>query len=293
MKNLFNKTVIALIATGFFVANSFAQQITVKGSDALYPVVNKLSGMYTTQAATAGTSVKVIGGGSTIGLLELLNKRSDLATSTRRITPQEIEAYKAAKVAIVEVPVAREAIVLLVNPKNPIYKLSKEQLKGIFTGKITNWKDVGGENLPIVMFIRGNSSGCYEGFQKDVLDGLDYSEKATMANSNIHLKEFVANYPGAIGFLGYGDANDEKANYVKAVKVSADGNEFAEPSWENIDGGVYPFVRDCFVYYRKEDEGKEVAKFANWLMKADAQSVFQQFSFVSIKTNAVINRLSW
>src|SRR5688572_32917571 len=173
MKSLLKKA--ALLAATMGVASiASAGTITVKGSDTLVILAQKWAEVY--MGKNPGTKIQVTGGGSGIGFAALQNKTTDLANASRKIKAKEIEAcVKAFGKRPTEYKVALDGLSVYLHESNPVKQLSLEQLRNIFTGKIRNWKEVGGADGPITIYSRENSSGTYEFFKENVLQGSDFA----------------------------------------------------------------------------------------------------------------------
>ena len=159
---------LCLLAVSLGMAN--AQKI--KGSDTVLPLSQKEAENYLQKHPDA--NVTVTGGGSGVGISALLEGTTDIAQSSRRIKFDERNKLKTAGKTVKEVIIAYDALAVVVHPSNPVKKLTREQLEGIFTGKIKNWKEVGGPDMKIVPYSRETSSGTYEFFKESVLKHRNY-----------------------------------------------------------------------------------------------------------------------
>jgi phosphate transport system substrate-binding protein len=146
--------------------SSQAQSISVKGSDSVLPLAQAEAEEFLKE--NSGKSVSVTGGGSGVGIAALIDKQVDIATASREMTTDEIKKANTNGINPVEHVIAYDGITVIVNPKNPVSKLTFDQLRGIYDGSISNWKQVGGEDKPIAIISRASSSGTYADFKKDV-----------------------------------------------------------------------------------------------------------------------------
>jgi phosphate transport system substrate-binding protein len=192
-------TVIALVLVTMFHAG-FAQTFKIKGSDTCLPLIQKQKENY--MKKNAGSSVTVVGGGSGVGIQALLAGQTDIAMASRKLKMDEKLKLQDAGKAYKEVVFAQDALSVIVNPGNKINQLTREQLEGIFTGKIKNWKEVGGDDLTIVVYSRETSSGTYEFFKEHVLNLKNFAGNALMMPATGAIVQSVSQTKGAIGYIG-------------------------------------------------------------------------------------------
>jgi phosphate transport system substrate-binding protein len=201
----------------------------------------------------AGTSITVVGGGSGVGIAALLDNTTDIAMSSRPLKMDERLKLSDAGRSIKEVIVAYDALSIIVNPANPVSKLTREQLEGIFTGKIKNWKEVGGNDMLIVAYSRETSSGTYEFFKEHVLNKKNYASSVLNMPATGAIVQSVSQTKGAIGYIGL--AYMEKN--VKDISVSYDkGKNYVPARFENAKNKTYPVVRPLYYYYNTSFEKK-------------------------------------
>ena len=216
----------------------------IKGSDTVLPLTQSLSEMYMRQNPNATVTV------SGVGISALMEGTTDLAMASRRIKFSEKMKMKQSKHDPVEVIVAYDALAIIVNPENPVRQLTREQLENIFRGKITNWKEVGGKDMKIVVYSRETSSGTYEFFKESVLKNKNYMSSILSMPATgaiIHSPYRSA----ALSELGLAYLN----RYVKALAVSYDGGRhYVHPSVKSAMRKEYPIVRPLYYYYDKKNE---------------------------------------
>lgn len=253
---------------------TYADAQRIKGSDTVLPLTQALSEMYMNEHPSA--SVTVTGGGSGVGISALMEGTTDLAMASRRIKFSEKMKMKQAKHQPEEVVVAYDALAVIVNPENPVNRLTREQLEGIFRGKITNWKEVGGEDAKIVVYSRETSSGTYEFFKESVLRNKNYMSSILSMPATGAIIQSVRQTKGAIGYVGLAYLNP----YVKAVAVSYDGGKkFVTPSIESAIRKEYPVVRPLYYYYDKANE-KAVQPFLEYLDTPQAREKTLDLGFI-------------
>ncbi len=256
---------------------SFAQnKITIKGSDTCLPLVQKEAEDF--MKADKSHSVTVIGGGSGVGISALMDGTTDAAMASRALKMDEKlklqEAGKNLKTTIM----AYDALSVVVNPANKVDQLTREQLEGIFTGKIKNWKEVGGDDMQIIVYSRESSSGTFEFFKEKVLMNKNYASSALMMPATGAIIQSVAQTKGAIGYVGL--AYVEKT--VKDVKVSFDkGKTFTPASYENAKNKTYPIVRPLYLFYTGKVESM-IKPFVDYILSATGQKIVQEVGYIDL-----------
>jgi phosphate transport system substrate-binding protein len=273
------KKTLRIIMTGVAAitllgSNSFAQTITMKGSDTLVVLAQKWAESY--MQKNPETKIQVNGGGSGTGFAALQNQQTDLANASRKIKAKEIEAcFKAFGKRPTEYKVALDGLSVYVHESNPVKQLSIDQLKSIFTGKIRNWKEVGGQDLPITIYSRENSSGTYEFFKENVLGGTDFASSAQAMPGTSVLLQSVANDTKAIGYGGA--AYGQGAKHIMVSKET--GGEAVEPTEANILSQKYPIWRYLYIYVNPALDKGAVQKYLNWIRSAEGQAVVKDVGY--------------
>jgi phosphate transport system substrate-binding protein len=248
----------------------------LKGSDTLLPLVQKESENYLKK--NTGANVTITGGGSGVGISALMDGTADIAMSSRKIKFDEKVKLQEAGKSPVEVIVAYDALAVVVHPANKVTNLTREQLEGIFTGKIKNWKEVGGEDLKIVAYSRETSSGTYEFFKSDILKNKNYMSSILSMPATGAIIQSASQTKGAIGYVGLAYLNKS----VKAIHISYDGKNYVEPSFENAKNKTYPVVRPLFFYYIKGTE-KTVKPFTDYILSAEGQATVKAVGYIPLK----------
>lgn len=237
-------------------APAIAQAATIKlsGSTTVQPIAQKLAKSY--KAKTKNTVV-VTGGGSSVGVNDVLAGRVDVGMSSRDL--KDSEKAKGAK----ETAFARDALVVVVHPTNKVKNLTVAQIQGIYSGKITNWKQVGGANRRIVVTGRTAASGTYEFFKESFLGGKRQYKGTKQYASNGMVRSAVAQNKGAIGYIGMPFVNKK----VKALKV---GN--VSPTRANAISGKYKHVRYLYWVTKGAPSGA-AKKFIDWTRTTAGQNI--------------------
>lgn len=278
------KTKLIKLALGALLVSpatfAFAGNITVKGSDTLVVLAQKWAEVY--MGKNAGVKIQVTGGGSGVGLAALQNNQTDIANSSRPIKPAERAAcIKAFNKSPREYKVCLDGLSVYVNASNPLTELTVEQVEKIFTGKIKNWKELGGADAPITVVSRENSSGTYEFFKEHVLKGQDFVASAQTMPGTAAVISSVSKEPKAIGYGGaaYGEG-------AKALRIKKDDASPAiEATEENVLSGKYPIWRYLFVYLSPEKDKGEIAAYLNWVRSDEGQKIVKEVGYYPLPDN--------
>jgi len=230
-------------------------------------------------------NVSVTGGGSGTGLAALINGTADLANASRAITPEEIAAAKANGITPVQHIVARDAIAVLVNPSNPVTQLTLPQLSALYTGQLINWRQVGGQDRPVVLLSRESNSGTHVYFLANVIrlgdakSPLLFSPDTLLLPSSEGISSEVRQNPNAIGYDGLGYVTPD----MRTVAVAkADGKPYVLPSIATVNDKSYPVARDLYIYSNGEPTGA-IKAYLDWIMGPDGQKIVAQLGFVPVK----------
>jgi len=254
--------------------NAHAGAITVSGSDTMVILAQKWAEVY--GQAHTDVHIQVNGGGSGVGLAALQKGQIDIADASRPIKTAEIESYvKAFGKRPREYKVAMDGLSVYVNKDNPVKALDLEQLKAIFTGKITNWKEVGGNDAPITIYSRENTSGSYEFFKEHVLKGKDFAAAAQTMPGTAALVQVVEKDKNGIG---YGGASYGVNTRPLGVKKDA-ASPAIEPTEETVVGQKYPIWRYLYVYLNPDADKGDIAAYLNWIRSDDGQAVVKENSY--------------
>jgi phosphate transport system substrate-binding protein len=249
----------------------------IKGSDTVLPLTQKEAEVFLKK--NPGSSIMVTGGGSGVGLASLQNGTTDIAQSSRKMKLDEKMKLQDAGKVFTETIIAYDALAVIVNPSNKISQLTREQLESIYTGKVTNWKEVGGDDMPIVLYSRESSSGTFEFFKEHVLNKKNFAPSAMLMPATGAIVQSVSQTKGAIGYVGlaYLETN------VKALKVSYDkGVTYVIPSVDNAMNKTYPITRPLYYYYLNTTE-KAVKPFIDFILSTEGQKIVREIGYVPVK----------
>jgi len=254
-----------------------------KGSDTMVNLALAWAEQY--QKLHANLRISVTGGGSGIGLAALINRTTDIANASRAITAQELAQAKANGSDPQEFVVARDAIGVIVNPHNPVSQLTLEQVSLIYRGKINNWREVGGEDRPIVRLSRESNSGTHVYFLGAVIrmgsatDTSLFSPTTLLLPSSEGIIAEVSSNPNAIGYDGLGYLTPD----VKTLAIAAKpGQPYILPSARTVDDHTYSISRELFMYTPAQPKGA-VLDYLDWIRSADAQQIVADLGFVPIQ----------
>ena len=278
MKSLIQKFAVLAVLAGVSAAQ--AGNITVKGSDTLVILAQKWAENY--MAKNPGTKIQVTGGGSGIGFAALQNKSTDLANASRKIKAKEIaECVKAFGRRPTEYKVALDGLSVYVAEGNAVKELTMAQLEDIFTGQIKNWKQLGGNDAPITVYSRENSSGTYEFFKETVLKGKDFVASAQTMPGTAAVLQAVAKDPNGIGYGGVAYGQGARSLSVKA----SDSSAAVEPTEENVLKGTYPIWRYLYVYVNPALDKGETEAYLTWIRSEDGQKVVKDVGYFPLPKN--------
>ena len=259
-----------------------AQTIENKGSDTLVNLA--LAWAETYMGFRPQVRISVTGGGSGTGIAAMINGTVDIANASRAMKPEEIAAAEANGISPVEFTVAGDAIAVVVHPSNPVDGLTLQQISDIYTTKITNWSQVGGEDRPIVLLSRESNSGTYVYFLENVVrlgnkeSELLFSPDTLLMPSSEGISAEVRQNPNAIGYDGLGYVTADQK--VVAVALDADG-PYVLPMVETVNDGSYPISRPLYMYTAGQPTG-QVKEYLEWVM-GDGQSLVTELGFVPLQ----------
>ena len=256
---------------------AWAGSVTVKGSDTMVVLGQKWAETY--MLTHKDQSVQVTGGGSGTGISALTNGTTDIAESSRTMKDAEKAAIQAkAGQPVTEMVVARDGVTVYVHKSNPLNELTKDQIKQLYTGKVENWKEVGGPNAKVTLYSRENNSGTYVFFKEHVLDNADYAARAQTLPGTAAVVNAVARDKNGIGYGGAAYAKN-----IKALKIKKDATSPGiAPSAATVKDGSYVLARALFFYTRGAPAG-DVKAFVDWVLGAEGQKVVTEVGYFPVK----------
>ena len=253
-----------------------AQNISVKGSDTILPLAQAEAEAFMNQSS--GKSISVTGGGSGVGIAALIDGQVDIADASREMNDNETQNAKQNGINPVKTTIAYDGITVVVNPSNPVSNLTFTQLRGIYSGSISNWKEVGGTtDAPIAVISRDSSSGTYKDFQELAMNKDNYRPDALTQSATGGIVSEVSQNPNAIGYIGFAYLD----NSTKALSLDK-GNGSVAPTPESILDGSYPLSRSLYMYTNGEPSGL-AKEFINFILSDQGQKVVSTVGYIPLK----------
>ncbi len=271
-------SLVRLILVSVTIATpAFAGSVTIKGSDTMVVLGQKWAETY--MKTHAGQTIQVTGGGSGTGISALTNGTTDIAESSRSMKDAEKAAVQAKfSQPATEFVVARDGVTVYVHKSNPLNELTMDQIKQIYTGKIENWKEVGGADAKITIYSRENNSGTYVFFKEHVLQNADFAARAQTLPGTAAVVNAVARDKNGVGYGGAAYAKN-----IKALRVKKDAASAAiAPSAATVKDGSYALARALFFYTRGTPAG-DVKAFIDWVSGKDGQKVVTDVGYFPVK----------
>jgi len=251
--------------------------ITVKGSDTMVILGQRWAEEYMNK--NPGISIQVTGGGSGTGIAALINGATDICESSRPMKEKEKQDIRARHgKEVKEIPVALDGLAIYVHHSNPIQSITRAQLKSIYRGRLSNWRELGWENAQIVTYSRENNSGTYVFFKEHILDNEDFAENVQTLPGTAAIVNAVANDRRSIGYGGIAYSSGIRAVPV----VGKEGGEAVSPSLETVQSGKYPLSRNLYFYTAGEPLG-HIKEFINWVLSDEGQKTCDQVGYYPLK----------
>jgi phosphate transport system substrate-binding protein len=260
--------VLLVIVGGYFAlgGGSSQQSISIVGSTSVQPVAEKLATEY--MKKNPDVKITVQGGGSSVGIKSVQDGTADIGTSSKSLKSDESQG-------LTQYEIAKDGIAVIVNNQNTISGLTLDQVKGIFTGNITNWKEVGGADAKINVVVREEGSGTRDAFQEIVLGKLSngtkvsFMKEAVVQSSSEAVQQTVVQDPNAIGFMSFASVKDAKALQINNVA----------PSEATVLDGTYKIQRP-FLFLVKGDATGAVKAFIDWVNGDEGQAIIKSEKLV-------------
>ena len=280
MKKLITAAMILMIAGVAFAGDV----ITIKGSDTMIRLGQRWAEEY--MKLNPGLTIQISGGGSGTGIAALINGGTDICQASRDMKEQEYKQAEASGRKAYRVSVTLDGIAVFLNNENPVKELSLAQLKGIYTGSITNWKEVGGVSHVIILYGRENSSGTYSFFKEHVLKNEDYAEQTQTLPGTAAVVNAVSKDKYGIGYGGLAWASGVKFADVKKTDTS----KAIAPSNETVSNGTYPISRELYWFFSGAPTG-ELKKLVNWALSPEGQKLAGEVDYVPLPKEMVEKNL--
>lgn len=286
------KLIAVMALAGLAACGKKDASLKIAGSDTMVQLGQTLAKTY--MEANPDKKISVQGGGSGTGIAALLNGSTDIASASREMKPKEWDQAKAKGLNVKEFVIALDALAVVVHPSNKVSKLTIAQLSDIYSGKITNWKEVGGDDKEILVISRENNSGTHVYFKEhvlrqgkeakkddanpDPLAKLEFGSKVTYGVSSQAIGDQVKSNPAAIGYFGMGWITKD----VKPLEVGKDAKAYFAPTAANTSSKKYPIARGLQMYLNTAS-GEKGQKFIDFVMSPAGQKVIKDQDFVPVK----------
>ena len=270
MKVFSKSWILGLMVFGLAVP-CYAEKIVVAGSTTVLPIAQKAAEVF--MNSNPGADISVRGGGSGVGIASLIDGTCDIADSSRPIKDTELDKAVTNGRSPKANVIAMDGICVIVHPSNSVEALTGKQVKDIYTGKISNWKQVGGSDEKIVVISRDSSSGTFEAFGELALKGEKVRPDALLQASNQAVASIVSRTPGAICYVGLGYLTSS----VKALDI--DG---IKASKETVLTGKYSIGRPLFMYTNGAPKGL-AKEFIDFILSQEGQKLVEEEGFVGLK----------
>lgn len=241
------------------------EEVIVAGSTTVLPIVQAASEEH--KKVEPVVNVVVQGGGSSAGIEAVTTGTANIGTSSRELKGDE------KKRGLIDHVIAYDAIAVIVNPSNQVDNLTQSQLKGIFSGQITNWQEVGGPDISIILVNRDEASGTREAFFKKVMDTSDFTKEAVIQPGSGQVRSIVASTPGAIGYISFGYVTSQ----VKVIKY--DGVRLTK---EAVKTGKYALQRKLQLFTKGKPSGATKA-FIDFILSSRIQKEIVGVEFIPVK----------
>ncbi len=252
--------------------------LQIKGSDTLINLVQKLAESFMEE--NPGEYIAVTGGGSGTGIAALMNGKCDIANASRLMKAKEVAQASDQGINAKRVVIAMDGLSVITNPNNPIAQLTIDQIGQIFRGEVTNWSEVGGDNVSITLYGRQSNSGTFVFFRDAVLKG-DYSQKMNRMNGNAQIVEGVKQDISSIGYVGVGYVKDATGLTILRVAANANGDYASPLNSDDVKSGKYPISRPLNQYINGSPTGA-VKKFLEYELGYTGQKVVEEEGFFPI-----------
>lgn len=263
---------------------SAGKTLTLKGSDTMVILSQRWAEDY--MKTRNDVVVQVTGGGSGTGIAALINGATDIADASRPMKPEEKEQVKQKRgVEVAEIPVALDGLAIYVHSSNKLKAITLEQAHQIYTGKLKNWKELGGADSEIITYGRENNSGTYAYFKEHVLKNEDFAAEVQTLPGTAAVINAVSKDKNAIGYGGIAYAKGIRAVPVKKDDASAP----VEPTMANVTSGKYPISRFLYFYAAGKPQA-ELKAFVDWVLGSEGQKICEAVGYYPLKAKKSKNK---
>lgn len=265
-------------------SGSGKNEIVVAGSTTMKPILENVSNYFS--AKNQEYTIVVEGTGSNEGLKAIWSDSADIAMSSAQISDTMVARFRKEKMEYAEFLLAGDALVFIVNVNNEVHKLTDENLKKIFRGEIVNWKEVGGEDLPITLYSRDATSGTFTFFKELILDKQEPPIDITMMKDNDLIMKSVAKEKGAIGYVSFANLDYS----VEPLGISFDGGKtYVLPRVETVNNFKYKYFRGLYLYYKPNSYSK-IKAFLDTVKTDTVQQIIRQSGYIPLSHRLIHNQ---
>jgi len=286
----FRKVFLSFFVMAFFLGlcsplgySAKYRMLQIKGSDTMVNLAQAWAEEF--MRTHKDVSIAVTGGGSGTGIAAIISGTCDIAQSSRAMKDEELKKVEESGEAVTQTIVGLDAIAVVVHPSNPVSQLTLAQLSDIFTGNISNWKELGGEDIPILVLSRERNSGTHVFFLEEVVrlghskGPQEFANSALMMPSNQSIAREVETSEAGIGYIGMGYVSTRQK--VLKVAVSSD-SLYIQPNLETAQSGEYPISRPLFLFNRGKPQG-DVKAYIDFVMSPEGQEIVRILDFVPLQ----------
>lgn len=269
--------IFGVLSCSASAAGKVTGNLVIKGSDTMVNLGQVWAEAFMQKYPS--TNIAVTGGGSGTGVAALINGTTDICQSSREMKPTEAELAKKRGHDPQETIVGLDGIAVVINPKNPVKELTVAQLRKIFTGEATSWREFGGRDTDIIILSREVSSGTHVYFKEHVLQNKNFRSDALLMPSSQAIVDEVGSNAGAIGYVGIAYGEHAK---VKMVPVKKDADSPGVPATEaTVKSGKYPISRPLFVY--TTGNKSIVRSYISFMLSDAGQKILKDVGFVPLR----------
>ncbi|MGB5106987.1 MAG: phosphate ABC transporter substrate-binding protein [Candidatus Zixiibacteriota bacterium] len=269
------RAILTAILIGVLSVSAFAANITVKGSDTMVRLGQRWAEEYMKKFPKS--VIQVSGGGSGTGIAALFNGTTDICMASRDMKPKEYQDAKGKNIPLQRIAVSLDGIAIFLHKSNPVNDLTIAQLKAIYTGELTNWKEVGGPDAEIILYGRENNSGTYGYFKEHVLQEEDFADRCQTLPGTASVVNAITKDQNGIGYGGIAWATTVKH---AGVKIS-DSTAAIHPTVDAVSNGTYPISRELYFFLRGTPT-PELKDFINWTLSPEGQKVAETADYVPL-----------
>lgn len=263
------------VAAGSLVAAQ--RTVSIKGSDTLLILNQEWAEAF----GKKGGNIAVSGGGSSIGINAFINGVTDIAASSRKIRKSEIDRARSRGAVSNEIPVALDGLAIIVHQSNPLKEIDLDTLRRIYVGQVTNWKQIGGADEPIVVFSRDSNSGTYGFFQENVLRNQNWGKSVRFMPSTSEEAREVSRTEGGIAYGGVAYFTGKRGIKILNVAARKGGEAFA-PNEANVRSKKYPIWRYLYFYTNGRPTG-ETKRFVDFVLSNEGQQIVERVGYYSLR----------